>query len=147
MSKSCSRLLLLHGNPDLAVVVLILGAVLELAGIAVQLHIDACGNLIVRVRGQPLGEDLLVQPLERLGHPAGAGEHRPGVGRDGAGGEAIRDLPGGIVVVGDEIFKLISAHALVQVDAVYAAHHLAAACGEVLRPELGDLGYRVLILA
>ena len=101
------------------------------------IEIDARSNLIVGVRGQPLGEDLLVQPLERLGHPAGAGEHRPGVGRDGAGGEAIRDLPGGIVVVGDEIFKLISAHALVQVDAVYAAHHLAAACGEVLRPELG----------
>ena len=44
------------------------------------------------------------------------------------------------------IFKLISAHALVQVDAVHAAHHLAAACTEVLRPELGDLGRRVLIL-
>lgn len=41
-----------------------------------------------------------------MGHPAGAGEHRPGVGRDGAGGEALRDLPGGIVVVGDEIMSL-----------------------------------------
>ena len=51
---------------------------------------------------------MLVQPLERLGHPAGAGEHRPGVGRDGAGGEAVRDLLGGIVVVGDEIRSIFS---------------------------------------
>ena len=52
-------LLLFHRDPDLAVVVLVLGAVLKPAGVAIQLHIDACGDLVVGVRGQPLGEDLL----------------------------------------------------------------------------------------
>ena len=102
-------LLFFHRDPDLAVVVLVLGAVLKLAGVAVQLHIDAGSDLVVGVRGQPLGKDLLVQSLEGLGPPAGAGEHRPGVGRDGTGGEAVRDLLGGIVVVGEEIFKLVAA--------------------------------------
>lgn len=66
--------------------------------------------------------------------------------RNGAGDEAVRDLPCGIVVIGDEIFKLIAAHALIQVDAVHAAHHLAASCTEVLRPELWNQGHRVFIL-
>ncbi len=44
-----------HRDPDLAVVVLILGATLKLAGVAVQLHIDTRSDLIVGVRGQPLG--------------------------------------------------------------------------------------------
>lgn len=52
------------------VVVLILCAAFKLAGIAVQFHIDAGSNLVIRVRGQPLRENLLVQALERLGHPA-----------------------------------------------------------------------------
>ena len=60
-------LLLFHRDPDLAVVVLVLGAVLKPAGVAIELHIDACGDLVVGVRGQPLGEDLLVQSLEGLG--------------------------------------------------------------------------------
>ena len=38
-------LLLFHRDPDLAVVVLILSAVLKLAGVAVQLHVDAGGDL------------------------------------------------------------------------------------------------------
>lgn len=101
-AEECA-LLLFHRDPDLAVVVLVLGAVLKPAGVAIQLHIDACGDLVVGVRGQPLGEDLLVQSLEGLGHPASTGEHRPGMGRDGAGGEAIGDLLGRIVVVGDKI--------------------------------------------
>lgn len=45
-------LLLFHRDPDLAVVVLVLGAVLKPAGVAIQLHIDACGDLVVGVRGQ-----------------------------------------------------------------------------------------------
>ena len=68
------------------------------------------------------------------------------MGRDGAGGEAIGDLLGRIVVVGDKIFKLVAAHALVQVDTVHAANHLAAACAEMLCPELGNLSSGVLIL-
>ena len=59
-AEECA-LLLFHRDPDLAVVVLVLGAVLKPAGVAIQLHIDACGDLVVGVRGQPLGEDLLVQ--------------------------------------------------------------------------------------
>ena len=46
-SRGGCALLLFHRDPDLAIVVLILSAVLKLAGVAVQLHVDAGGDLVV----------------------------------------------------------------------------------------------------
>ena len=133
-------------DPDLAVIVLVLGAFFKPAGVAVQFHVDARRDAVVGVVGQPLGKDLLVQPLQRLGHPPGAGKDRPGVGGDGAGGEPCRDLFGGVVVVGNEIFKLAAAHALVQIDPVHPAHGAAAPCAEMFRPEPGHLHRAFLVL-
>ena len=97
-----SVLLLFHRNPDLAVVFPVLRTLLRLAGIAVHFHIYAGSDLVIGVRRQPLGKNLLVQPLQCLRHPPGTREDRPGVGRNGPGGKAIGNLSGGVIKVFQE---------------------------------------------
>ena len=79
-----------------------LRTLLKLAGIAVHFHIYAGSDLVIGVRRQPLGKNLLVQPLQCLRHPPGTREDRPGVGRNGPGGKAIGNLSGGVIKVFQE---------------------------------------------
>ena len=104
-SAAFSDSLFPDGNPDFGVVFFVLGAFFVFGRIVVVFHAVAGGEFQILHRREPLGVDARVDALQRRGERAGAGEDRPGEGRNGAHLKALGRNRRGVAGVGDEVIE------------------------------------------
>ena len=103
--KIIDRLFLFDRDPDLGIIIFIIGSLRILVRRVIHLNAVSCRKFIILQCGKPFREYLCIDVLQCIRERATAGENRPCKRRDHPYGKPVRNICRRMIHICDQIFK------------------------------------------